>query len=308
MSNDYDKITIESFLNTKEKNDSNNISNDSYEIKLDKEIEDNCDFKNYVDNLEVEEKSNEDLIILDKQDIIDFKDLQISKYKAYINSLEKEKQDLIENFKETTNILLERIKELEQNQSGCRPQTAMILNDIDKNISNKKLNIQNYQQIDFQTLKEDNNINNKLKNKNLHYNNTNNNSSERCVKCKKYYPKDEFAKHSLECLRKPMIVCKICKENIDITEKENHIKMFRDINGLLKSINSNDIKLFKNYLKHGFDINICTNKDNGNYLIHDIVQNNNTELFEVLMSFNPKVDLLNNLDESALVKTFIYYL
>jgi hypothetical protein len=67
---------------------------------------------------------------MEKQEIIDFKNYQIQKLKAYIASLEKEKEDLIENYRNTTNTLLDRIKDLESKSYGERPETAYILNNI----------------------------------------------------------------------------------------------------------------------------------------------------------------------------------
>ena len=75
------------------------------------------------------------VIKLEKQEIIDFKNYQIQKLKAYINSLETEKEDLIENYRNTTNNLLDRIKDLETKSTGKRPETAFI---VDKMISKNR--------------------------------------------------------------------------------------------------------------------------------------------------------------------------
>ena len=107
---------------------------DEYERELEKDIEKNCDqFNVYIDKLELEEKNDSDIYQMEKFQIIDFKNYQINKLKAYVVSLEKEKEDLIENFKNTTNILLERIKDLEQNLYGNRPQTPNIMAQLKKN-------------------------------------------------------------------------------------------------------------------------------------------------------------------------------
>ncbi len=45
-------------------------------------------------------------------------------------ALEKEKEDMAENFQSGSNVLLERIKELESSTLGARPQTANILERI----------------------------------------------------------------------------------------------------------------------------------------------------------------------------------
>jgi hypothetical protein len=106
---------------------------DEYEKELERDIESNCnEFRLYVDKLEIEEKNDDELLQMEKSQIIDFKNYQINKLKAYIISLEKEKEDLIENFKNSTNVLLNRIKDLEQSMYGQRPQTPNIMAQIKK--------------------------------------------------------------------------------------------------------------------------------------------------------------------------------
>jgi hypothetical protein len=189
---------------------------DEYEKELERDIEQSCDqLQVYIDKLEIEEKSDSELLKLDKYQIIDFKNYQITKLKAYIHSLEKEKEDLIENFKTTTNILLEKIKDLENKNYGKRPDTAVIMDKI-KTGSNmvqsggrpKEVNVMN-----FETGEMESTIEPKGK--------------ERCVNCKQFYPEGEaFIRHSLECLRNK-IHCKLCDEMILETDKKNHLVEWR---------------------------------------------------------------------------------
>lgn len=270
--------SFDKYLQNERVFEEDDASRDSYEEKLDKEIEANCEFKEYIDRLDVEEKTNEDFLGMDKQDIIDFKNYQIKKYKAYISSLEKEKQDLIDNFKETTNILIERIKELEEHEKGERPQTAIIMNNIKKmakqptgnNISNKDISKSGTEQ-------------------------------DRCVKCKKYFLKVDFAKHSLECLRKPMIQCKACKENIDEENKQAHINKFRDPRELISSIKSNDVKLFENFARHGFDFDTPLDTISNNYAIHYIAELGNKDILTAFLKLKPKLDHINKITDTALI-------
>jgi DNA-directed RNA polymerase subunit RPC12/RpoP len=194
---------------------------DEYEKELERDIEQNCDqLQVYIDKLEIEEKSDAELIQLDKYQIIDFKNYQITKLKAYIFSLEKEKEDLIENFKTTTNVLLEKIKDLEQTSYGKRPDTAIIMDKINKgkNENNKaktesikkEVNIMNFETGQSETITEGS-------------------GKERCVNCKKFFPEGEaFIRHTLECLRN-RIKCKSCGEMILASDKKTHIVEWRSI-------------------------------------------------------------------------------
>lgn len=220
-----------------------NEAEDEFEKTLEKEIEKNCEFNVYVDKLEIEEKSEDQLQNLEKHEIINFKNYQIQKLKAYIYSLEKEKEDLIENFKNTTNVLLEKIKELEFDQTGIRPQTPFIANKL-----NKKFNTY----MEERGIQNKNNSNNNL-NKNLEYskikktqsskfeetklenvndqidpNNPNTSKKQRCVNCQKEFSQEIFLQHSLECLRNK-IKCKKCNELIDEKNKKDHLVEWRSL-------------------------------------------------------------------------------
>ena len=122
-------------------NDEINPGDEEYEKILEKEIESNCTFNKYVDKLKLRDDfTDEELLTKKGEEIISYKNEQITKLKAYIASLEQEKEDLINNFKNTTNALLDKIKNLElqlnhnnnnnQNIIIERPQTAMIARDL----------------------------------------------------------------------------------------------------------------------------------------------------------------------------------
>lgn len=64
--------------------------------------------------------------------IIKEKNNMIEHLEAQLVIKEDEEDEMIENFNQSTNILLERIKKLEVEYIGIRPQTAQILKDIDK--------------------------------------------------------------------------------------------------------------------------------------------------------------------------------
>ncbi len=82
---------------------------------------------------------------LDQKTIISIKNKEIEKLKQQNKDLMQENDDLITNFRTTSNILLERIKELEKENTGQRPITAKIvdslqLRNLPKKGSNEELN------------------------------------------------------------------------------------------------------------------------------------------------------------------------
>ena len=69
------------------------------------------------------------------QKIISEKDEIINQLNEQIQHLIIEKDDMIESFQISTNILIEKIKELEAQKLGYRPQTAQIIQPTCNNLS-----------------------------------------------------------------------------------------------------------------------------------------------------------------------------
>ncbi len=294
-----DNVSVDQFLKDNHDKESLDNSYDSYEKKLDKEIETNCNFSEYVDKLHVDEKPYEELLKMEKNEILDFKDYQIKKYKAYINSLEQEKQDLIENFKDTTNILLEKIKELEEKKYGERPQTAVIMNEIKKNPQlntySTSNNSTNYSNKDITNIKAPDNT--------VFVDNKQDDPTERCVKCKKYFTKNEFPKHSITCLRQAMIQCKICKESLSEENKEKHIYKFRNTEDFLQAIKKCDNKTFEIYIGHGYDISV-TYDENEYYPIHYIIEYGTLDMLKIYIKKKFLLTYVDKMRNSPLVSYF----
>ena len=201
---------------------------DEYEKVLDKDIEANCGINVYVDKLEIQEINEATLLTMDKKEIIDHKNYQIQKLKAYIVSLEKEKDDLIENFKNTTNILLEKIKQKEYDDYGVRPQTAKIVENIKQTDKNSYNLINKVRDPSYYAKDNLNNTEIKKKIDIISFEDSNNTDSlyERCANCKKEILKEKTIMHSLDCLRNNM-TCKICKELIPVKDRKEHLNEWR---------------------------------------------------------------------------------
>ena len=145
-----------------------NIQNEYQNYKTKKE------YDVVIDNEKINEDiSDNELLSMSKENIIQYKNYQILKLKTIIKTLRQEKEKLIENYKKTTDNLLKHIKELEFKGTGERPMTAKIINKIVSSNDIEKTSEDNY------------NMNNK----------------ERCPNCGKIIKKN-FMEHSLECIRK----------------------------------------------------------------------------------------------------------
>ena len=137
-----------------------------FEKHLVKDIESSCNFNVYIDKLEIKDEYTDEELIAKKtkEEIVLYKNEQIDKLKAYITSLEQEKEDLIENFKDTTSLLLEKIKDFESEPNYTSKKEIIHNNKINNNLNNIN-NINNIEETknDIKNeivINKDNNINN----------------------------------------------------------------------------------------------------------------------------------------------------
>ena len=266
--------------------DEDNLDDLEYNKILEKEIESTCIFNKYIDKLEIKNDFTDEELITNKtkEEIISYKNDQIIKLKAYIASLEQEKEDLINNFKNTTNALLDKIKDLEQ-----KIKKENISNTIN-NVNNNDIYIERPgTAMIIQELKE-NEINNKDVTK-----------TQRCPNCKKDILESEFIAHSLTCLRHNF-KCKKCGELINDNSVDSHIKSWLSPERIYKSINENNFEEFILILEHGLkDDNIIDEKE-GDNIYHSICRNNKFKFLKELNKRNIKfnLDLLNNNKETPL--------
>ena len=260
-------------------NDEINQGDIEYEKMLEKEIESNCTFNKYVDKLKLRDDfTDEELLTKKGEEIILYKNEQITKLKAYIASLEQEKEDLINNFKNTTNALLDKIKNLEiqinkfnnnKNKKIERPQTAMIAKDLQD--------------------KENNEIN-------LNSENNSNNLKQRCPNCQKEIPQNEFIIHSLSCLRYSY-KCKKCGELINDELIEEHNKSWLKPEKIYKSIENNNLEDFTTIINHGLKDDCILDDKNGDYILHLICRKNKLKFLKELNKMKIKFNL-NNLNKN----------
>ena len=302
---DFPLIDKKNLLNnslSSEENINENIDENNFEskdekesdINLTKQLEEKCDMSIYVNHLELDDKNDEDLLNLTKEEIIQFKNYQILKLKTYIASLEKEKEDLINNYNITSETLLEKIKQLEFQKKGYRPETPSIIKDI----THKNKN--NFKEEDYKQINQKiNRINFNNDEKNYINEVINNKSKQRCPNCQQEFNIDNFIEHSLQCLRKKY-KCNYCNLLMDIDKKNEHYQNFYDKNKIIECLQSNNFNYIKKCLLHGFKQNqVILDENNNEYLIHILARKNK---INILSDFNDiDYDILNKNKETALI-------
>ena len=224
---------------------------DEYEKYLETQMEQEAN--GYINNLELNDNmSDDELIKRPKEEIIQYKNIIINKLKAYTASLEKEKDDLIREFKITTDALIEKIKDIEFSNKGIRPQTAMIVKGMRGNSNNSK-QPSNEPQIAMQ----------------------------RCPNCTKEFPITNFIEHSLQCLRK-IYKCTKCNIMIPVEEKETHFLMYSNKQKMIKAIKGNDLQFFSSAINHEFPVNNVIDAETGDYILHLLVKNERIQMVRFL--------------------------
>lgn len=163
-------------------------NDDDYGAEIDKEIATELGLDQYVDELQVEEMSDEECRKLTVDQVIEFKNNQILSLRRYIRSLEAEKRDLTENYKRTTDSLIEKIKTLEFKSKGVRPETARIASELKTKGTGLKTE-----------------------------------EIKRCTQCTQLIESEDFLEHSLSCLRHTK-KCLKCNASVKDEEMYKHLR------------------------------------------------------------------------------------
>ena len=258
---------------------------DDYEKLLEKDIEQSCNFTKYIDKLELNDDIPDEELInsKSKEEIVEYKNNQILSLKAYITSLEQEKDDLIDNFKETTSQLLERLKDLESKN--------LEYNNLKNNPNNNSISTNNTSFDSFTMSHQRPETPMIAKNLRRNNNISNPNKKQRCPNCQKEFLESEFVEHSLQCLRHTFH-CKKCGELVDEKFKKEHLQKFREPNKVITCINEGKLNDFIMCIEHGFKINDILDIEKGDCSIHLICKKNRKDfLKKILNDKNINIDL-----------------
>ena len=299
-----------------------------YENHLVRDIEASCNFSVYVDKLDIKDEFTDEELISKKtkEEIIKYKNEQIDKLKAYISSLEQEKEDLIDNFKDTTSLLLEKIKDFESDPYYQKFKNKNEENNNNKIIDNTNKDNNKDNNIDNN---KDNNIDNNNENKNVindyykglpkdfnkierpqtaviaeQLNNPkiNSNKLQRCANCQKEVLESEFVAHSLICLRHTFR-CKKCGELINEKEKKKHLEKYRNPQRIYNSIKNGNFDEFKMILEHGLKSDDIIDQKEGDHIYHSICRFNRINFLKEIINkkFPLDINSINKYKETPLI-------
>ncbi|CDW91449.1 achain crystal structure of engineered northeast structural genomics consortium target [Stylonychia lemnae] len=174
-----------------------------------------------------------------------------------LKGVEKEKEEMIENFKLSSSVLLERLKDLEAqgNLMGERPQTASVLSKISAEANGKRIGqaIRGRSKAKRGSPKKQNDEDDDYKvDVDL----------ERviCPNCKQIFSLKDMVTHTVICYRNST-KCKLCGEIILKDKKKEHIDKWKDMKKLIQEIQNDNEQQSSLFFDHGIDVNVFFNND-----------------------------------------------
>jgi predicted RNA-binding protein Jag len=112
--------------------------------------------------------------------LLEERDTQIEKLESIIYIMKDEQDSMVDQFKSSTNVLIERLKTETEQRTGVRPQTAQLL------YGNKStLGMSNMSKLSSISEKSERKLENEVS----------------CFNCNKKFPESKLKKHMVQCYR-----------------------------------------------------------------------------------------------------------
>jgi len=247
------------------------------------------------------------------QDLIDRKDARIKELETKVAALEKEKEDIVDNFQTSTEVLLERIKDLETSALGARPQTANILARI--GIFLLIFHFSSFLENSVQYKPPENEISNKNHNYyvgsakadilTIDHPPENNSPTEieeikgaaqeevtpgmsKCTNCGELISSNKMVTHTVSCYRNST-KCKICGERLLKSKKTEHLAYWRSLEKIQSAISNDDEEELTLILDHGVEPEHRI-EPNGKTLLHLCADKNANDCLLLLISRGADTD------------------
>eukprot|EP00826_Nyctotherus_ovalis_P045087 TRINITY_DN493_c0_g1_i2.p1 TRINITY_DN493_c0_g1~~TRINITY_DN493_c0_g1_i2.p1 ORF type:complete len:292 (-),score=92.36 TRINITY_DN493_c0_g1_i2:92-967(-) len=192
------------------------------------------------------------------------KDQQIKELEEKIAIAQQENQSIIDNFQTSTDVLLERIKELEATSIGDRPQTANILARIgtlcayliEKSRGRRSPKEEEEAQSSFANLPTDNTYLEELKGDEFKEEELKESDEDappgftKCTSCSEFIKVSKMVTHTVACFRNSA-KCRACGERIPKNSKAEHLALWKSNDRITKCIAKDDEDELTLILEHG---------------------------------------------------------
>lgn len=231
--------------------------------------------------------------IKELQAILAAKDQEVQKLTVKFEELEKEKEDIIDNFQESTEVLMERIKELEAVSLGARPQTANILKrieDTQPGIRIRNVKYHNHYSSSVEAV-EKNKTNNKELEEKLPE------GLAKCTNCGELIDEIKMATHTVTCFRNST-KCKVCGEKVQKSQKSEHLTLWRNPQKAIEAIEKDNEEELTLMLGHGTSSNLSVGSSS---LLHFCAKHNARECLMLLISKGAVIDTVDERGATPLI-------
>ncbi|CAJ1429470.1 unnamed protein product [Effrenium voratum] len=205
---------------------------------------------------------------------------EVKRLRSKVQSLQREKDDMVDNFRSTTQILLNRIKELEAVEAD-RPQTAAVIARIEGKEAKPPLPKRGLAHVpevmSLEAEKPPAPEPAKV--------------DSACGNCGREIPASNLVSHSVFCYRNNYR-CPACDEVIAVRDKESHQEQWTNAARLMDAVLRRDAGMIQLMGAHGADFT-AVHPDTQDSVLHAAASLGDAELISFFMGYGVEVDPTN---------------
>lgn len=229
--------------------------------------------------------------------------LEVQRLKGKVTRMEREKDDMVDNFRTTTQILLNRIKELEAEvaQGQSRPNTAAIVERIEGHprLGTAQLRKPEMPGAGRQETPEVMRIEEDEPLEVAGESSLQSADASLCGNCGRQIPEGNMVSHTIHCYRNNFR-CDTCDEVLPLRDRESHMQHWTDSTRLLDAASARDLEQVRNMLAHGANLANCVHPETRDTALHVAARLGDLDLIEICMGHGVEVDPANARGETPL--------
>ncbi|CAL1134840.1 unnamed protein product [Cladocopium goreaui] len=205
---------------------------------------------------------------------------EVKRLRSKVQSLQREKDDMVDNFRSTTQILLNRIKELEAGDAPSRPQTAAVIDRIEARPP-RPASRGVLARPEVMSLEDSSK------------------GDSACGNCGRDIPSNNLVSHSVFCYRNNYR-CPACGDVIAVRDKESHMDQWTDAARLMDAIWRSDSDMIQSMAAHGMDFTTAVHPETQDTVLHASAGLGDVELISFFMGYGVEVDPVNGQNSTPL--------
>lgn len=224
---------------------------------------------------------------------------EVRRMRAKVERLKHEKDVMVDDFNTTTQMLLDRIRVLENEKSGSdsRPQTAAVLERVEATWGTNNSKAKHRPEV-MRIDEEETQDTAALPEPICSIAEADGDTKE-CGNCGMRFPERSFTSHTVFCYRNNYH-CAVCNEVLPVKDKESHIAKWTEPEQFINAASERKMELLQAMSSHGADFQTCVHPRTGDTVLHVAAANSDLALVELCMGYGVDVDPLNEQGETPL--------